>query len=112
MFYQFLIGYLITNVLIVGMCLLLIISLPLLKGKIPVLKKKEVIIKFFIGLPISLILFLFVDEKDVTQQMINNQKINYELREALIERRKEGGISNLELFKILIQHQNNMSNSP
>ena len=105
MFYQFLSGYLITNVLIVGMCLFIIVSLPLLKGEIPVLKKKEVIIKFFIGLSISLILFLFVDEIGISQQILSNQDISNELRGKLIEKRKEGGISNLELFKILYQHQ-------
>ena len=105
MFYQFLSGYLITNVLIVGMCLFIIVSLPLLKGEIPVLKKKEVIIKFFIGLSISLILFLFVDEIGISQQILSNQDISNELRGKLIEKRKEGSISNLELFKILYQHQ-------
>ena len=105
MFYQFLSGYIITNVLIVGMCLFIIVSLPLLKGEIPVLKKKEVIIKFFIGLSISLILFLFVDEIGISQQILSNQDISNELRGKLIEKRKEGGISNLELFKILYQHQ-------
>lgn len=105
MFYQFLSGYLITNVLIVGMCLFIIVSLPLLKGEIPVLKKKKVIIKFFIGLSISLILFLFVDEIGISQQILSNQDISNELRGKLIEKRKEGGISNLELFKILYQHQ-------
>ena len=105
MFYQFLSGYLITNILIVGVCLFVIVSLPLLKGEIPVLKKKEVIIKFFIGLSISLILFLFVDEIGISQQILSNQDISNELRGKLIEKRKEGGISNLELFKILYQHQ-------
>ncbi len=112
MFYQFLSGYLITNILIVGVCLFVIVSLPLLKGEIPVLKKKEVIIKFFIGLSISMILFLFIGEKDITQQMLNNQEISNELRETLMEKRKEGDISNLDLFKILYQHQSNRSNSP
>jgi hypothetical protein len=87
------------------MCLFIIVSLPLLKGEIPVLKKKEVIIKFFIGLSISLILFLFVDEIGISQQILSNQDISNELRGKLIEKRKEGGISNLELFKILYQHQ-------
>jgi hypothetical protein len=86
------------------MCLFIIVSLPLLKGEIPVLKKKEVIIKFFIGLSISLILFLFVDEIGISQQILSNQDISNELRGKLIEKRKEGGISNLELFKILYQH--------
>ena len=105
MFYQFLIGYLITNVLIVGMCLLLIISLPLLKGEIPVLKKKEVIIKFFIGLPISMVLFLFVAEVDISQRILENQNINNDLREKLIEKRNEGSLSNLDLFRILYQYK-------
>ena len=105
MFYQFLSGYLITNILIVGMCLLVMVLLPLLKGEIPVLKKREVIIKFFIGLSISMILFLFIGEKDITQQMLNNQEISNELRETLMEKRKEGDISNLDLFRILYQYK-------
>lgn len=44
--------------------------------------------------------------------MLNNQEISNELRETLMEKRKEGDISNLDLFKILYQHQSNRANSP
>ncbi|ENV48962.1 MAG: hypothetical protein L0G02_12825 [Lactococcus lactis] len=105
MFYQFLSGYLITNILIVGMCLLVMVLLPLLKGEIPVLKKREVIIKFFIGLPISMVLFLFAYEVDISQQILKNQNINNELKEKLMEKRSKGGLSNLDLFRILYQYK-------
>lgn len=105
MFYQFLSGYLITNILIVGMCLLLMVLLPLLKGEIPVLKKREIIIKFLTGLPISMILLLFVNEVDISKKILNNQNINNELREKLVEKRSEGRLSNLDLFRILYQHK-------
>ena len=89
MFYQFLSGYLITNILIVGMCLLVMVLLPLLKGEIPVLKKREVIIKFFIGLPISMVLFLFAYEVDISQQILKNQNINNELKRKINGKKKQ-----------------------
>jgi hypothetical protein len=52
-----------------------------------------------------MVLFLFAYEVDISQQILKNQNINNELKEKLMEKRSKGGLSNLDLFRILYQYK-------